>query len=110
MVRIFILILGKLSERRAESYTIRRMVFLLHKFTSKTEASTVMCNIIETAKAYILNTFQYLYVVLSYMSDCKNKPTGIEMLLPWSDFIKADCIALIDIKTIMPKYHDALLL
>ncbi len=70
----------------------------------------MMYNIIETANAYILNTFQYLYIALPYMSDCKNMPAGIEMLLPWSDFIKADCIALIDIKTTMPEYHDALLL
>ena len=47
-----------------------------------------MYSMIETAKANDLNVFQYLYMLLLYMPDYKNEPAGIEMLLPWSEFIK----------------------
>ena len=40
-----------------------------------------MYSIIETAKANKLNVFQYLYMVLLYMPDYKNEPSGIETSL-----------------------------
>jgi len=42
------------------------------------------------------------------MPDYKNEPKGIEMLLPWSDFIKEPCTGLIDTETITPENRGAL--
>ncbi|MDE6054335.1 MAG: transposase domain-containing protein [Lachnospiraceae bacterium] len=67
-----------------------------------------MYSIIETAKASKLNVFQYLYMLLLYMPEYKNEPADIEMLLPWSDYIKEHCTGLINIEDItlfLPKYH-----
>lgn len=45
-------------------------------------ASAVMYSIVETAKANNLNIFQYLYMVLLYMTDYMNSSAGIEQLMP----------------------------
>ena len=96
------------AERRAKSYAIGRKAFLFHTSVKGAEASAVMYSIIETAKANNLNVFQYLYLVLLYMPDYKNKPAGIEQLLPWSDFIKERCTGLIDVETLTAEQHDPL--
>lgn len=96
------------AERRAKSYAIGRKAFLFHTSVAGAGASAVMYSIIETAKANNLNVFQYLYLVLIYMPDYKNEPAGIEMLLPWSDFIKEHCTGLIDVENITPEQHDPL--
>ncbi|MCI6885717.1 MAG: transposase domain-containing protein [Lachnospiraceae bacterium] len=76
-------------------------------FRKEAGKSSELC-IIETAKSNNLNVFQYLYMVLLYMPDYKNEPAGIEMLLPWSDFIKEHCSGLIDVENITPEKHDPL--
>ena len=38
-----------------------------------------------------LNIHQYLYLVLLYMPDYINEPDGIEDMMPWSEFMKAQC-------------------
>lgn len=96
------------AERRAKSYAIGRKAFLFHTSAEGAGASAVMYSIIETAKANHLNVFQYLYLVLLYMPDYKNEPAGIEMLLPWSDFIKEHCTGMIDVENITPENHKAL--
>lgn len=96
------------AERRAKSYAIGRKAFLFHTSAAGAQASAVMYSITETAKANKLNVFQYLYMVLLYMPDYKNEPAGIEMLLPWSNFIKERCTGLIDIENITPENHDPL--
>lgn len=96
------------AERCAKSYAIGRKAFLFHTSEAGAGASAVMYSIIETAKSNSLNVFQYLYMVLLYMPDYKNEPAGIEMLLPWSDFIKGHCSGLIDVENITPEKHDPL--
>lgn len=96
------------AERRAKSYAIGRKAFLFHTSEAGAGASAVMYSIIETAKSNNLNVFQYLYMVLLYMPDYKNESAGIEMLLPWSDFIKEHCSGLIDVENITPEKHDPL--
>lgn len=96
------------AERRAKSYAIGRKAFLFHTSENETGASAVMYSIIETAKAYNLNVFQYLYIALLYMPDYKNEPKGIEKLLPWSPFIQKRCTGLIDVENITPENHDPL--
>ena len=93
------------AERSAKAYAIGRKAFLFHTSEEGAGASAVMYSIVETAKANGLNVFQYLYMVLLYMPDYKNKPAGIEKLLPWSDFIKEHCTGLIDVENITPENH-----
>jgi hypothetical protein len=96
------------AERRAKSYAIGRKNFLFHNSVKGADASAIVYSMIETAKANQINVFQYLYTVLLYMPDYKNEPKGIEMLLPWSDFIKERCAGLIDTETINPENRGAL--
>ncbi|WP_278287238.1 hypothetical protein [Cellulosilyticum ruminicola] len=42
------------------------------------------------------------------MPDYKNEPKGIEMLLPWSDFIKERCSGKIDTATIVSETRGML--
>ena len=93
------------AERKAKSYAIGRRSFLFHTSEKGAAASAVMYSIVETAKANGLNVFQYLYMVLLYMPDHKNKSAGLEKLLPWSDFIKEHCTGLIDVENITPENH-----
>lgn len=96
------------AERCAKSYAIGRKASLFHASEDGAAASAIMYSIIETAKSNGLNIFQYLYTVLLYMPDYKNEPAGIEMLLPWSEFIKEHCSGLIDVETITPENHEPL--
>lgn len=66
-------------------------------------ASAVMYSIVETAKANNLNIFQYLYMVLLYMTDYMNSSAGIEQLMPWSEFIKEQCSGIIDVESNVPE-------
>ena len=45
---------------------------------------------------------------LLYMPDYKEKPAGIEQLLPWSDFIKERCSGVTDTETIRPENREDL--
>lgn len=91
------------AERRAKSYAIGRKNSLFHASTAGAEASALVYSIIESAKANKLNVFQYLYILLLYMPEHKDNPAAVEMLLPWSDFIKEHCTGLIDVETITPE-------
>lgn len=42
------------------------------------------------------------------MPDYKNEPQGIEMLLPWSGFIKEHCTGFIDTETIVSENRGKL--
>jgi len=91
------------AERRAKSYAIGRKNFLFHTSSAGAGASALVYSIIESAKANKLNVFQYLYILLLYMPDHKDDPAAVEMLLPWSGFIKEHCTGLIDVETITPE-------
>ena len=72
------------------------------------KTSAIIYSIVETAKANNLNVFQYIYTLLLYMPGYKSGSTGIEQLLPWSDFIKEHCSGLIDVETITVEEHPEL--
>lgn len=91
------------AERRAKSYAIGRKNSLFHASAAGAEASALVYSMIETAKANQLNVFQYLYILLLYMPDHKDDPAAVEILLPWSSFIKEHCTGLIDVETITPE-------
>lgn len=99
---------NNVAERCAKSYAIGRKNFLFHNSVPGAEASAIVYSMIETAKANKINVFQYLYIVLQYMPDYKNEPQGIEMLLPWSDFIKEHCTGFIDTETIVSENRGKL--
>ena len=94
---------NNVAERRAKSYAIGRKAFLFHTSVAGANASAVMYSMIETAKANNLNVFQYLYMVLLYMPDYKNEPSGIEQLLPWSIFVQDKCSGIIDDSLELPE-------
>ena len=87
---------NNICERKAKTYAITRKNSLFHTSVDGAKASAIMHSIVETAKANNLNVFQYIYTLLLYMPDYKNEPAGIEMLLPWSDFIKEHCTGIIN--------------
>ena len=91
------------AERCAKVYATGRKNFLFHDTENGAEASAKMLSIIETAKRNSLNVYQYLYMLFLYMPVYKDKPAGIEQLLPWSDFIKQHCTGLNDTETITPE-------
>ena len=96
------------AERGAKSYAIGRKASLFHTSVDGATASGIIYSLVETAKANNLNVFQYIYTLLLYMPGYKDKPEGIEQLLPWSDFIKEHCSGLIDVETITVEEHPAL--
>ena len=96
------------AERGAKSYAIGRKASLFHTSVDGATASGIIYSLVETAKANNLNVVQYIYTLLLYMPGYKDKPEGIEQLLPWSDFIKEHCSGLIDVETITVEEHQAL--
>lgn len=96
------------AERGAKSYAIGRKASLFHTSVDGATASGIIYSLVETAKTNNLNVFQYIYTLLLYMPGYKNRPEGIEQLLPWSDFIKEHCSGLIDVETITVEEHPAL--
>lgn len=91
------------AERQAKSYGTGRRNFLFHNSVDGAKASAIIYSLVETAKANHLNVYQYLYTLLLYMPDYKNKPAGVEALMPWSDFIKERCSGVMDTKTETPE-------
>ncbi|MDD5935253.1 MAG: transposase [Clostridiales bacterium] len=91
------------AERKVKSYVMARKNFLFHGTVVGANASAIVFNLVETAKANNLNVFQYLYTLLLYMPDYKDEPAGIDMLLPWSDFTQENCSGITDTEKITPE-------
>lgn len=96
------------AERRAKSYATARKNFLFHGTQDGATASAIVMSLVETAKANNLNIFQYLYTLLLYMPDYTEGSAGIELLLPWSDFIKKHCTGLKDTESNTPENREEL--
>ena len=96
------------AERSVKSYVMARKNLLFHDQADGAAATAIVFSLVETAKANNLNVYQYLYMLLVYMPDYKEKPAGIEQLLPWSDFIKERCSGVIDTETIRPEKREDL--
>lgn len=91
------------AERCAKSYGTGRKNFLFHDTVNGAKSSAVIYSLVETAKANKLNVFQYLYTLLLYMPDYKDKAAGVEAMMPWSDFIKERCSGVIEVNTETPE-------
>ena len=96
------------AEQAIRPFTIGRKNFVLIESSRGANASAILYSLVETAKANNLNVFQYIYTLLLYMPGYKDRPEGIEQLLPWSDFIKERCSGLIDVETVTVEEHPAL--
>ena len=96
------------AERSVKSYVMARKNFLFHDQADGAAATAIVFSLTETAKANNLNVYQYLYMLLLYMPDYKEKPAGIAQLLPWSDFIKERCSGVTDTETIRPENREDL--
>lgn len=96
------------AERKCKNYALIRRNSLFHTSVKGAEASAVVSSIVETAAANNLNVYQYLYTLLLYMPDYKDKPAGIKALLPWSPFIKEHCTGLRDTETMTAENHPDL--
>ena len=91
------------AERCAKSYGTGRKNFLFHDSVKGAESSAVIYSLVETAKANKLNVFQYLSTLLLYMPDYKDKPAGVEAMMPWSEFIKERCSGVMSTETETPE-------
>lgn len=91
------------AEREVKAYVMSRKNFLFHGTVDGANASAIVFSLVETAKANNLNVFQYLYTLLLYMPDYKNESAGIEMMLPWSEFIQENCSGITDTEKLKPE-------
>ena len=96
------------AEKTKSACKNNRKASLFHTSVDGAVASGIIYSLVETAKANNLNVFQYIYTLLLYMPGYKDRPEGIEQLLPWSDFIKEHCSGLIDVETVTVEEHPAL--
>lgn len=96
------------AERKCKNYALMRKNSLFHTSEAGAMASAVVGSLVETARANNLNVYQYLYMVLLYMPDYKDKPAGIKALLPWSPFMKEHCSGLRDTENITLEKHPDL--
>ena len=96
------------AERCAKAYGTGRKNFLFHTSVKGAKASAIIYSLVETAKANRLNVFQYLYTLLLYMPDYKDKPAGVEAMMPWSEFIKERCCGVMDTETERPEKRGQL--
>ena len=74
-------ILNNRAERHAKSYGTRRKDFLFHNSVNGAKSSATTYSLVETAKVNHLNVFQYLYTLLLYTPDYKDKPAGVEAMM-----------------------------
>ena len=65
-----------------KSYVMGRKSFLFHNTANGAKDSAIVYSLVESAKANNINAFKYLQTVLLYIPDNKNKPAGIEDMLP----------------------------
>ena len=73
------------AERRAKSYATARKNFLFHDTVDGANASAIVMNLIETAKANNLNIYQYLSYVLEQRPNENWSDEQLAELAPWSE-------------------------
>lgn len=82
---------NNLAENIARPYAVGRKNFLFHDTVKGAQASAIIYSLVETAKANNLNILKYLETILTFMPGAKGNVKIIEMLLPWSDQMRARC-------------------
>ena len=81
------------AENAIRPFTVGRKNWLFADTPKGASASAAVYSIIETAKANGLNVYTYLEYLLLYMpdTDWRNNPEELDMLMPWSEGVQAEC-------------------
>lgn len=81
------------AENAIRPFTVGRKNWLFADTPKGASASAAVYSIIETAKANGLNVYTYLEYLLLYMpdTDWRNSPEELDMLMPWSEGVQAEC-------------------
>ena len=81
------------AENAIRPFTVGRKNWLFADTPKGAYASAAVYSIIETAKANGLNVYTYLEYLLLYMpdTDWRNCPEELDMLMPWSESVQAEC-------------------
>lgn len=81
------------AENAIRPFTVGRKNWLFADSPKGADASAMVYSLIETAKANGLNVFTYLEYLLLYMpdSDWQNDPEELDVLMPWSEAVQAEC-------------------
>ena len=81
------------AEQAIRPFTIGRKNFVLIESSNGAKASAILYSLVETAKANLVNTYQYLELLLTeipkHMDD--NDMSFLDDLLPWSERVQKDC-------------------
>lgn len=76
---------NNIAERAVKEFVIGRKNFLFSQSNEGAGASAVVFSIVETAKLYGLNPFEYLKYLLEELSQKRHTDELIESVLPWSN-------------------------
>ena len=81
------------AENAIRPFTVGRKNWLFADTPKGASASAAVYSIIETAKVNGLNVYTYLEYLLLYMPDTnwRNNPEELDMLMPWSEGVQAEC-------------------
>ncbi len=81
------------AENSIRPFCVGRKNWLFSDTPKGAEASAAVYSIVETAKANGLNVYTYLEYLLLYMpdTDYHNHPEDLELLMPWSEVVQAEC-------------------
>lgn len=81
------------AEQAIRPFTIGRKNFVLIESSNGAKASAILYSLVETAKANMINTFEYFNLLLSelpqHMDDMDL--SFIDSLLPWSPRVQKEC-------------------
>ena len=81
------------AENAIRPFTVGRKNWLFSDTPKGASSSAAVYSIIETAKANGLNVYTYLEYLLLYMpdTDWRNHPEELDLLMPWSESVQAEC-------------------
>lgn len=81
------------AEQAIRPFTIDRKNFVIIESSNGAKASAILYSLVETAKANMINTFEYFSLLLTEIpqhTDDKNL-SFIDDLLPWSPRVQKEC-------------------
>ena len=81
------------AEQAIRPFTIGRKNFVLIESSNGAKASAILYSLVETAKANMINTFEYFNLLLTEIQQhMEDKDLSfIDDLLPWSSRVQKEC-------------------
>ena len=81
------------AEQAARLFTIGRKNFVLIESSNGAKASAILYSLVETAKANMINTFEYFNLLLTEIPQhiVDKGLSFIDNLLPWSSRVQKEC-------------------